>query len=252
MMAMVTGASSGIGRDMARELSRRGYDLIVVARRQDRLEELAAELPTRVRTIALDLADADNCRRLYAMTREEPVDVLINNAGFGVFGPFDESDLEEELRMLDTNIRAVHILTKLFLRDFLRRNSGMILNVSSSAAFLPGPLLSGYYASKAYVLRLTEAIHEELRRKGSAVTISALCPGPVKTEFDRVAGVHFSVKGQDSGDVARYALDQLFRRRMVIIPGQEMKLARQLTRLLPEEMLLRTAWHLQARKARRY
>ena len=111
MMAMVTGASSGIGRDMARELSRRGYDLIVVARRQDRLEELAAELPTRVRTIALDLADADNCRRLYAMTGEEPVEVLINNAGFGVFGPFDESDLEQELRMLDTNIRAVHILT---------------------------------------------------------------------------------------------------------------------------------------------
>lgn len=90
------------------------------------------------------------------MTGEEPVEVLINNAGFGVFGPFDESDLEQELRMLDTNIRAVHILTKLFLRDFLRRNSGMILNVSSSAAFLPGPLLSGYYASKAYVLRLTE------------------------------------------------------------------------------------------------
>ncbi len=252
MLALVTGASSGIGRDMARELSRRGYDLIITARRRDRLEELAEKLPTRVRVIEMDLSRADNCRRLHELTAEEPVDVLINNAGFGVFGAFEESDLERELEMLDINIRATHMLTKLYLRDFLRRGEGMILNVSSSAAFLPGPLLSSYYASKAYVLRLTEAIHEELRRKGSAVYIGALCPGPVKTEFDRVAGVHFSVKGMDSGRVARYALDQMFRRRMVIIPGAQMKLARQMTRLLPQQMLLRAAWHLQERKARRY
>ena len=252
MLALVTGASSGIGRDIARELSRRGYDLIITARRRDRLEELAEKLPTRVRVIEMDLSRADNCRRLHELTAEEPVDVLINNAGFGVFGAFEESDLERELEMLDINIRATHMLTKLYLRDFLRRGEGMILNVSSSAAFLPGPLLSSYYASKAYVLRLTEAIHEELRRKGSAVYIGALCPGPVKTEFDRVAGVHFSVKGMDSGRVARYALDQMFRRRMVIIPGAQMKLARQMTRLLPQQMLLRAAWHLQERKARRY
>lgn len=252
MLALVTGASSGIGRDMARELSRRGYDLIITARRRDRLEELEEKLPTRVRVIEMDLSRADNCRRLHELTAEEPVDVLINNAGFGVFGAFEESDLERELEMLDINIRATHMLTKLYLRDFLRRGEGMILNVSSSAAFLPGPLLSSYYASKAYVLRLTEAIHEELRRKGSAVYIGALCPGPVKTEFDRVAGVHFSVKGMDSGRVARYALDQMFRRRMVIIPGAQMKLARQMTRLLPQQMLLRAAWHLQERKARRY
>ena len=252
MLALVTGASSGIGRDMARELSRRGYDLIINARRRERLEELAEKIPTRVRVIEMDLSRADNCRRLHELTAEEPVDVLINNAGFGVFGAFEESDLERELEMLDINIRATHMLTKLYLRDFLRRGEGMILNVSSSAAFLPGPLLSSYYASKAYVLRLTEAIHEELRRKGSAVYIGALCPGPVKTEFDRVAGVHFSVKGMDSGRVARYALDQMFRRRMVIIPGAQMKLARQMTRLLPQQMLLRAAWHLQERKARRY
>ena len=252
MLALVTGASSGIGRDMARELSRRGYDLIITARRRDRLEELAEKLPTRVRVIEMDLSRADNCRRLHELTAEEPVDVLINNAGFGVFGAFEESDLERELEMLDINIRATHMLTKLYLRDFLRRGEGMILNVSSSAAFLPGPLLSSYYASNAYILRLTEAIHEELRRKGSAVYIGALCPGPVKTEFDRVAGVHFSVKGMDSGRVARYALDQMFRRRMVIIPGAQMKLARQMTRLLPQQMLLRAAWHLQERKARRY
>ena len=158
MLALVTGASSGIGRDMARELSRRGYDLIITARRRDRLEELAEKLPTRVRVIEMDLSRADNCRRLHELTAEEPVDVLINNAGFGVFGAFEESDLERELEMLDINIRATHMLTKLYLRDFLRRGEGMILNVSSSAAFLPGPLLSSYYASKAHVLRLTEAM----------------------------------------------------------------------------------------------
>ena len=134
MLALVTGASSGIGRDMARELSRRGYDLIITARRRDRLEELAEKLPTRVRVIEMDLSRADNCRRLHELTAEEPVDVLINNAGFGVFGAFEESDLERELEMLDINIRATHMLTKLYLRDFLRRGEGMILNVSSRAA----------------------------------------------------------------------------------------------------------------------
>lgn len=252
MLALVTGASSGIGRDMARELSRRGYDLISPPGGGTRWRSWRRSSLPGCGSSRWIFPGRTNCRRLHELTAEEPVDVLINNAGFGVFGAFEESDLERELEMLDINIRATHMLTKLYLRDFLRRGEGMILNVSSSAAFLPGPLLSSYYASKAYVLRLTEAIHEELRRKGSAVYIGALCPGPVKTEFDRVAGVHFSVKGMDSGRVARYALDQMFRRRMVIIPGAQMKLARQMTRLLPQQMLLRAAWHLQERKARRY
>ena len=252
MTALVTGASSGIGRDIARELSRRGYDLILAARSRDRLEELAAELPTRCRVIPVDLADEKSCRQLHTQLKDEPVDILINNAGLGVFGPFAQSSLDMELRMIDTNIRAMHILTKLFLRDFLRRDRGYILNVSSSAAFLPGPLLASYYASKAYVLRLTEAVHEEIRRKGSCVYIGALCPGPVKTEFDRVAGVHFSMKGLDSGEVARTAVSGMFRRQMLIIPGLSMKIARQLLRFLPEQPLLRIAYHLQAGKARRY
>lgn len=250
--ALVTGASSGIGRDMARELSRRGYALILVARRRDRLEELQCTLPAPVTILPMDLSKEENCRKLHASLQGKPIDILINNAGFGVFGPFAESSLDKELEMLDTNIRAVHILTKLFLQDFLKRNHGYILNTSSSAAFLPGPLLAGYYASKAYVLRLTEAIHEEIRRKNSRVYIGALCPGPVKTEFDRVAGVHFSMKGQDSGDVARYAICRMFQRQMVIIPGISMKAGKQLVRLLPEQLLLRVAYHLQSRKARRY
>ena len=248
MLALVTGASSGIGRDMARELSRRGYDLIITARRRDWLEELAEKLPTRVRVIEMDLSRADNCRRLHELTAEEPVDVLINNAGFGVFGAFEESDLERELEMLDINIRCTHILTKLFLPDFKRRNKGHILNVASSAAFLPGPLLSSYYASKAYVLRLSEAISEELRRAGSQVKISVLCPGPVRTEFNDVAGVRFSIRGLPSPSVAEYAIERMLRGRLVIVPGLDMKLAHLGAHLAPDQLLLRICWHMQKRK----
>ena len=192
MKALVTGASSGIGRDMARSLSRRGADLILVARRVDRLEQLKAELDTNVQVIGADLSQSQACFDLYDQIKNQGVDIVINNAGFGLFGAFDQTDLERELEMIDTNIRAVHILTKLFLRDFVKKDHGYLLNVASSAAFLPGPLLSTYYATKSYVLRLTEAVYEELRRRESHVGISVLCPGPVQTEFNDVADCRFS------------------------------------------------------------
>ena len=150
--------------------------------------------------------------------------------------------------MLDINIRCTHILTKLFLPDFKRRNKGHILNVASSAAFLPGPLLSSYYASKAYVLRLSEAISEELRRAGSQVKISVLCPGPVRTEFNDVAGVRFSIRGLPSPSVAEYAIDRMLRGRLVIVPGLDMKLAHLGAHLAPDQLLLRICWHMQQRK----
>ena len=264
MKALITGASSGIGRDMARGLARRGYDLILVARRTERLEELGRTLPVQVQTISLDLAQKGNCRALYEQVKDQDLDILINNAGRGLFGPFDETDLEEELAMLDINIRCTHILTKLFLPDFKRRNKGHILNVASSAAFraaartpcsvassaafLPGPLLSSYYASKAYVLRLSEAISEELRRAGSQVKISVLCPGPVRTEFNDVAGVRFSIRGLPSPSVAEYAIDRMLRGRLVIVPGLDMKLAHLGAHLAPDQLLLRICWHMQKRK----
>ena len=248
MKALITGASSGIGRDMARGLARRGYDLILVARRTERLEELGRTLPVQVQTISLDLAQKGNCRALYEQVKDQDLDILINNAGRGLFGPFDETDLEEELAMLDINIRCTHILTKLFLPDFKRRNKGHILNVASSAAFLPAPLLSSYYASKAYVLRLSEAISEELRRAGSQVKISVLCPGPVRTEFNDVAGVRFSIRGLPSPSVAEYAIDRMLRGRLVIVPGLDMKLAHLGAHLAPDQLLLRICWHMQKRK----
>ena len=248
MKALITGASSGIGRDMARVLSGMGYDLILTARREDRLLELKKELPCSVTVLPFDLTKAQDCHSLYERVRGERIEVLINNAGYGMFGAFDESDLERELEMIDVNIRAVHILTKLFLRDFVKANRGYILNVASSAAFLPGPLMATYYATKAYVLRLTQAISEELRRKGSAVSVSVLCPGPVRTEFDSTAGVDFSLKGLSSEYVARYGIKQMFAKKLVIIPGDQMKAIRFFSRFVSDRLLLRIAYGQQHRK----
>lgn len=248
MKALITGASSGIGQDIARVLARKGYDLILVARREDRLRALEKELKVSVRTITLDLAKTENCRLLYEMTRDEAIDVLVNSAGRGLFGAFDETDLDEELGMLDVNIRTVHILMKLFLPDFKTRGTGHILNVASSAAFLPGPLLSSYYASKAYVLRLSEAVAEELRHAHSKVKISVLCPGPVHTEFNRVAKVRFSLPGLPSRYVAEYAVLGMLMGRLVIVPGIYMKIAHLGERFLPDRVLMFIAWYMQRRK----
>lgn len=246
--ALITGASSGIGRDMARILSKMGYDLILVARREERMEELSRELKTDIRIISTDLSDPNACFTLYEQVKSENIGILINNAGFGLFGAFEETDLSRELEMLDVNIRAVHILTKLFLRDFLAKDAGYILNVASSAAFLPGPLFSSYYATKAYVLRLTEAIWEELRRKDSHIYVGVLCPGPVRTEFDNVAGVKFSLESLNSEVVAAYAVKKMFKKKLIIMPGAYMRILRAIEKPASEKLLLRAAYYMQRRK----
>ena len=252
MKALVTGASSGIGRDMARYLGSKHYDLIITARRTDRLLELKKEIEEKygvnVRVITCDVADEKQCRGLYEQTKNDGVDMLINNAGFGIHGKFSEIDLDRELNLIDTNIRAVHILTKLFLKDFVKKDSGCILNVASSAGFLAGPLLSSYYASKNYVVRLTEGIYEELRREKSNVKISALCPGPVKTEFDKVANVKFAMDGVSSEYVAKYAIDRALRGKMIIIPGKLMKLSKFCERLISEKAVTKISYNIQKRK----
>lgn len=249
MKALITGASSGIGRDMARYLAGLNWDLILVARREDRLHELKQELSgVSVRVISADLAQADECRRLYDMTCGEQIDLLINNAGFGLAGRFTDTDLTRELEMVDVNIRALHILTKLYLRDFVARDSGTILNVASSAGFMPGPLLSTYYASKNYVLRLSEAISEELRRDGSHVRISVLCPGPVDTEFNRVAKVRFAMKGISSEYCARCAIDGALRGKLLILPSFSIKAGLFFRRFLSERGMLKLAYNFQRRK----
>lgn len=248
MKALITGASSGIGRDMAKILSEQGYDLILVARRKKKLEELKKELKTNIQIISLDVSSTFNCMKLYNKVKDEKIDVLINNAGFGIFGNFDETNLDRELDMIDTNIKAVHILTKLFLKDFKERDTGYILNVASSAAFLPGPLMASYYASKAYVFNLTEAISKELKKANSNVYIGCLCPGPVHTEFNDVAQVQFGVKALNSYDVATYAIRKMFHRKRIIVPGFLMKVNCTCSRLLPRNLLLEISYHIQSKK----
>lgn len=249
MKALVTGASSGIGREIAKVLAERGYDLILTARRADRLRELADVLPVKVEVIPADLTDRSQVKALWELVRDQDIDVLVNNAGRGLFGPFDETDLNTELEMLEVNIVALHTLTKLFLPKMKARGRGHILNVASSAAFLPGPLLSSYYASKAYVLRLSEAVAEELRRAKSKVTISILCPGPVPTEFDQVADVRFSIPGTDSASVARLAVAGTLRGQLLILPGVRMKAVHFFQRFVPDPVLARLCWRVQRRKS---
>ena len=253
MKAIITGASSGLGLEMARMLSARGYDILAVARRHDKLLDLQAELKTDVEIMCMDVTDLESCYSL--AERASEADVFINNAGFGVFGEFCETSLEDELRMLDTNVRSVHVLTKLVAQKFREKDSGYILNVASLAAFFPGPLFGAYYATKSYVLRLSQALSEELRREKSKVSVSVLCPGPVHTEFAKVAKVNFgkaTEKGGhivlDSKTVAKYALEKMFAKKEVIVPGVLMRIAIALRRVLSDKMLARIVYLVQSKK----
>ncbi len=242
MIAMVTGASSGMGRSFARILARRGFNLVIVARRRQRLEELRAELTekygVKVKVLCHDLSDPDECIQLYEEVEHANIDILINNAGFGVYGKFTETDLDSELKMIDLNIKAVHILTKLFMKKFVKRNYGFILNIASLAGFMAGPYFSSYYASKNYVLQLTKALYEELRSERSNVYIGAFCPGPVKTEFNSVAGAEFAVEGLDEMAAAEYAIEKMFDGRLIIVPSFYAKLLSTAVRVAPTKMLL--------------
>lgn len=248
MKALITGASSGIGKDIARILAARGIDLILVARSQEKLEAFRQELPVSAQIISLDLANEKNCYALYEKCRSQSVDILINNAGFGVFGRFSDSSLTKDLSLIDVNIKAVHILTKLFLKDFLKRDFGYILNVASSAGFSPGPLMAPYYASKAYVLRLSESIYGELKKQKKNVSISVLCPGPVRTEFNRRAGVSFTLHSLSSEEVAKQAVDGMFNKKLHIIPGKFIKGLLFLQRFTPSKLNIRISYHFQHAK----
>ena len=248
MVALITGASSGIGADMARILSDKGYDLILVARNKRKMEVLAKELKSNAEIIPMDISSTYNCTELYNLVKKKNIDVLVNNAGFGLFGEFCCTKLDKELDMIELNVKTVHTLTKLFLKDFVKKDKGYILNVASSAAFMPGPLMATYYATKAYVLHLTESINEELRRKKSNVFICALCPGPVSTNFNKVAGVSFNLESLESYDVAKYAVKQMFKKKVVIIPGFKIKMGVFALRLLPRSLVRKIAYKIQKNK----
>ncbi len=248
MKALITGASSGIGADMARVLSNEGIDLILVARRKGKLEKLAKELETNVQVIEMDISSTYNCMKLYNKVKKEDIDILINNAGFGLCDNFSDIKIDKELDMIDLNIKAVQTLTKLFLKDFKKKDQGYILNVASLAGFMPGPLMATYYATKAYVLNLSMAIYEELKKEESNVSISVLCPGPVDTEFNKVAKVNFAVQGLNSLEVAKYAINKMFKEKLIIIPSFKMKIIPFIIRFIPRKLLLKITYKIQMKK----
>lgn len=253
MVALVTGATSGIGLSCARYLTRifPGIKIILVARNEVKLRTLAHELQAkgvRAEFIPADLSEEEEVWRVYEKTRDIHVEFLVNSAGAGAYGPFLSTDPERDMELIRLNVSSVHLLTKLCLQDMVERDRGTILNIASSAGFMAGPYFSGYYASKNYVVRLTEAVHEELRRAHSHVNITALCPGPVETAFDRHAGVKVSMHGLNPDDVAAFGIRSALRGRMLAVPGLGMRLGLVFSKPLPDSLMVRITGSIQKRK----
>lgn len=249
MKALVTGASSGIGRDMAIYLSKIGYDIILVARNEDRLIDVKEKLDTPSDILIADLNKKDDVDKVIDRCKKEKIDVLINNAGFGLYGPFYKSDLDREIEMINVNVIAIHRLTKEVYKMMKDANGGYILNVASSAGLLPGgPLLDTYYATKCYVRSLTLGLYEENRRDLNNVHLSVLCPGPINTNFNNVAGTSFNLKSMSSDFVAKYAIDKMFKNKVVIVPGFMVKCGLFFQRFLGVKLLLKIIYNIQVKK----
>jgi len=244
---LITGASSGLGVEFARQCVKRGEEVILVARRKDRLNKLAAELG-KAHVIAADLSKPKAAEKLFAevASRGLWVRTLINNAGFGLRGRFDALALDRQLEMIDLNIRSLTNLAFVALDNMRAHGGGAILNVASTAAFQPGPNMAVYFATKAYVLSFTEALHEEWKDRG--IKVSALCPGPTRTEFGDVAGIKtlgsFDRLAMEAEPVVRAGLEGLDRNQAVVIPGVPNKIGAWSTRLAPRSTVRKIAGSL--------
>ena len=243
-VALITGASAGLGVDFARQLSKRGHRLVLAARRKDRLDALAAELGN-ARSVAIDLGEPGSAEALLTdiAAAGETVDLLVNNAGFGLRGRVVELDVARQRAMIDLNIGALTDLCRLAAPAMVERKTGAILNVASTAAFQPGPGMAVYFATKAYVLSFTEALHEELKPHG--IRVSALCPGPTRTEFGEVAGFPdngaFDRLSMDSERVVRLGLKALDRNRAVAVTGAINRIGAASTRFVPRPIVRKIA-----------
>ncbi len=254
--ALVTGASSGIGRAFARHLAQDGYHLVLVARRRDRLESLAAELTrgaVHAEVLAADLLDPSGIARVAERLAAGDIDLLVNAAGFGTVGEFAALPLEGELEEVDLNVRALVTLTHTALRSMIPRRRGAIINIASTAAFLPIPYNATYAGSKAFVLDFSEGIHEEARPHG--VTVTCVCPGPVRTEFQDVAGMDASrlpsTSWTDADAVVRAALAGARSGRAIVTPGAFNKMSSLAVRFAPRMLVRRVAGALFKRAQRR-
>ncbi len=251
MKTLITGASSGIGLELARIFARERSGLVLVARGQQKLEELAAELRNsgvQVQVIAKDLAGPEAAEEI--QREAGPIDILVNNAGFGSFGEFANTPLTEDLNLMRVNMEALVGLTKLFLPGMIQARSGRILNVASTAAFQPGPLMALYYASKAFVLSFSEAIANELH--GTGVTVTVLCPGPTVTDFQRRAnmaesGLFKRMGAMDARSVAEAGYRGLMAGRTIVIPGMKNRMLAESVRFAPRKMVTAISRKMQDR-----
>jgi len=243
-VALITGASAGLGVEFARQLSKRGHRLVLAARRKDRLDALARELGN-ARAVAIDLSKANATAKLMADLEAagEQVEILVNNAGFGLIGRFAELDPKRERQMIDLNVGALTDLCRAVAPGMIKRKSGAILNVASTAAFQPGPKMAVYFATKAFVLSFTEALHEELKPHG--VKVTCLCPGPTRTEFGEVAGFGgngaFDKLAMEAGEVVEAGLKGMDRNRAVVVPGLVNKIGAISTRFAPRSVVRKIA-----------
>jgi len=243
-VALITGASAGLGVEFARQLSKRGHRLVLAARRNDRLESLAKELGN-TRAVAIDLSKANAAAKLLADlgAHGETVDLLVNNAGFGLIGRFDELDARRQRQMIDLNVATLTDLCRAVAPGMIERKSGAILNVASTAAFQPGPKMAVYFATKAFVLSLTEALHEELKPHG--IKVSCLCPGPTRTEFGEVAGFGgnglFDKVAMTAPEVVAIGLKGLDRNKAVVVPGLLNKVTANSGRFAPRSVVRKIA-----------
>jgi short-subunit dehydrogenase len=255
--ALITGASSGFGKEFAHLFAKDGIPCVLVARDTDKLTELKKELEVahdmRAEVVTLDLSITDNCTKLYEQLRKKGITVryLVNNAGFGDFGEFHTTSLEKDIGMIQVNITAVTVLTRLFGADMVAQKQGRILNIASTAAFLPGPLMTEYYATKHYVLAFSEGLAEEWRDYG--VSVTALCPGPSATGFKKAADLDssklFSSRRLSSAaDVARTGYDAMMQGETVVVHGFTNNLLVQLPRFLPRFLVAKIVRQAQERK----
>ncbi|WP_368487138.1 SDR family NAD(P)-dependent oxidoreductase [Spiroplasma sp. DGKH1] len=255
--AIITGASKGLGYYYCEELLKKGYHIIAVARNTSSVNELAKKYPAqKVVLLNLDLSILDNCYQLFEQTKKYFVSVLINNAGYGVWGYFKDSDLSQELNMLNLNINALHILTKLFVQRFSDQQIGRVINVGSLAAFTPGPVFASYYASKAYVYSLGVAVNTELKKTKSPVRVITVCPGPLKTDFwnrssnQQNAKYHSTVKVMPTDKYAKKSLRKALstKRKNYIITGTTNKFVKKLTKWIPQNWVLTSVYNYQRKR----
>lgn len=255
---LITGATSGIGYELAKLFAQAGFQLVLTARNEPKLRQVAHELSksfdVTVKTIAKDLSSATAADEIYQEVKRGllEVDILVNNAGFGAHGLFSDIPLSREIEMMQLNMISLTVLTKHFLKDMLKRNHGKILNVASTASFLPGPLMAVYYATKAYVLSFSEALSSELQ--GSGVTVTALCPGSTRTGFQKAAGLKdvkfVQMTMMDPERVAKDGYAALMKGKSLVISGLSNQIMISAVRFLPRNFVTRALKQIQAKKAK--